>query len=43
MADSIHRALSLDLAGVIPNHADAAEPEEHLHRLRALAGKLRPG
>ncbi len=43
MADSIHRALSLDLVGVIPNHADAAEPEEHLRRLRVLAGKLRPG
>ena len=43
MADSIHKALSLDLVGVIPNHADAAEPEEHLRRLRVLAGKLRSG
>jgi glyoxylase-like metal-dependent hydrolase (beta-lactamase superfamily II) len=39
---SVRKALSLDLAGVIPNHADDAEPEEHLRRLRALAGRLRP-
>ena len=42
MAESVRKALSLDLAGVIPNHADAAEPEEHLRRLRELAARLRP-
>jgi glyoxylase-like metal-dependent hydrolase (beta-lactamase superfamily II) len=42
MAESVRKALSLDLAGVIPNHADDAEPEEHLRRLRVLAGRLRP-
>jgi glyoxylase-like metal-dependent hydrolase (beta-lactamase superfamily II) len=31
------RALSLDLAGVIPNHGDRATPAEHLARLRRLA------
>ncbi|MCW1923443.1 MBL fold metallo-hydrolase [Luteolibacter arcticus] len=41
MAESIHKALSLDLAGVIPNHADDAEAEEHLRRLRILAGRLK--
>jgi glyoxylase-like metal-dependent hydrolase (beta-lactamase superfamily II) len=43
MAESVHKALSLDLAGVIPNHADDASPEEHLRRLRTLAGRLRRG
>jgi len=43
IAKSAHKALSLDLAGVIPNHADDAEPEEHLRRLQALASRLRPG
>jgi len=43
MVASIDKALSLDLAGVIPNHADDAEPEEHLRRLRVLAGRLRRG
>jgi glyoxylase-like metal-dependent hydrolase (beta-lactamase superfamily II) len=43
MAESVHKALSLDLTGVIPNHADGAEPEEHLRRLRVLASRLRPG
>lgn len=42
MAESVRKALSLDLAGVIPNHADDAEPEEHLRRLRELAARLRP-
>lgn len=35
----VSRALSLDLAGVIPNHADAASPAEHLARLRSLAAR----
>jgi len=34
---SIRRALALDLAGLIPNHADRAGPGEHLARLRKLA------
>jgi glyoxylase-like metal-dependent hydrolase (beta-lactamase superfamily II) len=42
MAESVDRGLSLDLAGVIPNHADDAEPEEHLRCLRILARRLRP-
>jgi glyoxylase-like metal-dependent hydrolase (beta-lactamase superfamily II) len=37
IALSVSRVLSLDLAGVIPNHADAATPAEHLGRLRQLA------
>jgi glyoxylase-like metal-dependent hydrolase (beta-lactamase superfamily II) len=41
MAGSVDKALALDLAGVIPNHADDAGPEEHLRRLRVLAGRLR--
>lgn len=36
---SVSRALSLDLEGVIPNHADAASPGEHLARLRRLAAR----
>lgn len=43
MVESIHKALSLDLVGVIPNHADDAEPDEHLRRLRVLAARLRCG
>ncbi len=35
---SIAKALSLDLAGVIPNHCDGAAPEVHLERLRRLRG-----
>ena len=35
---SIARVLSLDLAGVIPNHGDGADPSTHLGRLRRLAG-----
>lgn len=30
------RALSLDLAGVLPNHCDRASPEAHWQRLRQL-------
>jgi glyoxylase-like metal-dependent hydrolase (beta-lactamase superfamily II) len=37
IAGSMAKALSLDLQGVIPNHADRASPEEHLARLRKLA------
>lgn len=35
---SVARVLSLDLEGMIPNHADSAPPAEHLARLRCLAG-----
>ncbi len=35
---SVAAALSLDLDGILPNHADRASPEEHLRRLRRLAG-----
>lgn len=34
---SINRALDLELSGVIPNHCDRAEPEEHFARLKDLA------
>jgi glyoxylase-like metal-dependent hydrolase (beta-lactamase superfamily II) len=37
---SIATALSLDLAGVIPNHGDRARPEEHLKRLHQLPRKF---
>ncbi|MEK7953662.1 MBL fold metallo-hydrolase [Luteolibacter soli] len=40
--ESVYKALSLDLGGVVPNHADGAEPEEHLRRLQSLAARLRP-
>ncbi len=33
---SVGKALSLDVEGVIPNHGDAAAPQEHLRRLRGL-------
>ncbi|MGI8601645.1 MAG: MBL fold metallo-hydrolase [Verrucomicrobiales bacterium] len=33
---SVATALALDLIGIIPNHCDHAEPEEHLRRLRSL-------
>ncbi len=36
---SVSRALSLDLEGVIPNHADAASPAEHLARLSSQAAR----
>lgn len=39
LAGSVVKALSLDLAGVIPNHGDQATPEEHLRRLRRLSVK----
>lgn len=38
---SVGKALSLDLAGVAPNHADRAPFPRHLERLRALASSLR--
>lgn len=34
---SLRKALSLDLAGVLPNHADLAAPALHLARLEKLA------
>lgn len=37
---SIDRALSLDLAGVVPNHGDRAAPKEHLRRLRNLRANI---
>lgn len=37
MTLSVSRVISLDLEGVIPNHADAATPADHLARLRRLA------
>ena len=33
---STAKALSLDLAGIIPNHCDRASPKEHLQRLQRL-------
>lgn len=36
---SVARALSLDPAGVLPNHGDRADSARHLARLRRLAGK----
>jgi len=36
---SIAKALTLDLAGVIPNHCDRATPAIHLARLRGLVPK----
>jgi glyoxylase-like metal-dependent hydrolase (beta-lactamase superfamily II) len=33
---SVSRALSLDLAGVLPNHCDKASPATHLTRLRSF-------
>ena len=40
---SVSRVLSLDLGGVIPNHADGASPAEHLARLRHLVLAERMG
>jgi len=40
MGQSVRKALELDLAGVLPNHGDRSSPNEHLRRLRALAGKM---
>ncbi|MBE2179051.1 MAG: MBL fold metallo-hydrolase [Chthoniobacterales bacterium] len=34
--ESASRALELDLAGVLPSHADGASPEVHLQRLKKL-------
>lgn len=39
MPASLSKALSLAPRGVIPNHGDAAAPEEHLKRLYKLAGR----
>jgi glyoxylase-like metal-dependent hydrolase (beta-lactamase superfamily II) len=39
LPSSVARALSLEPSGVIPNHGDAADPEEHLRRLRRLAAR----
>ena len=36
---SVAKALSFDLAGVLPNHGDRATPAEHLQRLRRLHSK----
>jgi glyoxylase-like metal-dependent hydrolase (beta-lactamase superfamily II) len=38
---SVAKALSLDLAGVIPNHCDRTSPQEHLQRLRRLQDNSR--
>lgn len=38
--DSARRALELDLAGVLPCHADQATPAIHLERLRRLVREL---
>lgn len=40
MPTSVNVALSLELAGVIPNHGDQAGAEEHLKRLRQLRHRL---
>lgn len=37
---SIRRALELDLAGILPCHADGADPATHLARLRKRAERL---
>jgi glyoxylase-like metal-dependent hydrolase (beta-lactamase superfamily II) len=37
---SISKALSLDLEGILPNHADKSSPAVHLDRLRRLAARL---
>ncbi len=37
--ESVSRALSLDLDGLIPNHCDTASPATHLARLRSLYQK----
>lgn len=37
---SVAKALSLDLAGVLPNHGDKASPAEHLRRLRKLRAQF---
>lgn len=39
LPQSAVRALSFELAGVIPNHCDRASPKEHLNRLRRLRSK----
>lgn len=38
---SLQKALSLDLTGLLPNHADNATPTIHLHRLKKLAPTLK--
>jgi glyoxylase-like metal-dependent hydrolase (beta-lactamase superfamily II) len=37
MQASVHKALALDLEGILPNHGDSAEPAVHLQRLRRKA------
>lgn len=37
---SVRKALALDLAGVLPNHADRATPAVHLERLRRVAARI---
>ncbi len=39
IAACTERALSLDLEGIWPNHADRAQPQTHLARLRRLSGR----
>ncbi len=36
MDPSLEKAMSLNLAGILPNHCDAAPPHEHFRRLRQL-------
>jgi glyoxylase-like metal-dependent hydrolase (beta-lactamase superfamily II) len=42
LPQSLHKALGLELSGVIPNHGDRASPEEHLRRLRSLVKRHLP-
>ncbi|MGH8048013.1 MAG: MBL fold metallo-hydrolase [Chthoniobacterales bacterium] len=39
IAASLHRAISFDPVGVLPNHGDNASPDVHLTRLRSLAAR----
>ena len=41
MGDSVDKALSLDIAGVLPNHGDRATPETHLARLKRMRRRQR--
>lgn len=41
MIESLHKAISLEPLGVIPNHSDGASPEIHLARLRKLEAAAR--
>jgi glyoxylase-like metal-dependent hydrolase (beta-lactamase superfamily II) len=42
IAGSVAKGLSLELEGLLPNHAYSATPAEHLERLRWLAHKIHP-